>query len=52
MGAYKKIQGNIRSTSMTENKEKVAPKVEQLRGSYFSCSGGKEHPSKSVKKEL
>jgi hypothetical protein len=38
------------SNRVAENKEQVAPKVEQLRGSQPSGSGGKEQPSKSVKK--
>jgi hypothetical protein len=37
------------SNRVAENKEQVAPKVEQLRGSQPSGSGGKEQPSKSVK---
>jgi hypothetical protein len=41
----------ISSSIVTENREQVAPKVEQLRGSQPSGSGGKEQPSKSVKKE-
>jgi hypothetical protein len=36
---------------VTENKEQVALKVEQLRGSQPSGSGGKEQPSKSVQKK-
>ena len=36
---------------VTENKEKVALKVEQLRGSYPLGLGGKEHPSKLFKKD-
>jgi hypothetical protein len=34
-----------------EDKEQVAPKVEQLRVSQPSGLGGKEQPSKSVKQE-
>jgi hypothetical protein len=41
----------MESNRVTENKEQVALKVEQLRGSQPSGSGGKEQPSKSVKKE-
>jgi hypothetical protein len=41
----------ISSRMVKENKEQVALKVEQLRGSQISTSGGKEHPSKSIKKE-
>jgi hypothetical protein len=41
----------MESNRVAENKEAVAPKVEQLRGSQPSGLGGKEHPSKSVKKE-
>jgi hypothetical protein len=36
---------------VAENKEQVAPKVEQLRGRQPSNSGGKEKPSKFVKEE-
>jgi hypothetical protein len=39
------------SSRVAENKEQVAPKVEQLRGNQPSGSGGKDQPSKSVKKE-
>jgi hypothetical protein len=34
---------------VAENKERVAPEVEQLRGSQPSSLGGKEQLSKSVK---
>jgi hypothetical protein len=34
-----------------KNREQVALKVEQLRGSQPSGSVGKEKPSKSIKKE-
>jgi hypothetical protein len=37
------------SNKVAENKEQVASKVEQLKGSQPSGSGGKEQPSKSVK---
>ena len=43
--------GAITSKKVIEDKEQVAPKVEHLRGSQLSGSGGKEQPSKSVKKE-
>jgi hypothetical protein len=36
---------------MTKNEDQVALKVEQLRGSQHSSSGGKEQPSKSVWKK-
>jgi hypothetical protein len=36
---------------VAKNKEQVASKDEQLRGSQPSSSGGKEQPSNSVKKE-
>ena len=39
------------SSRVAENKEQVALKVEQLRSSRPLGSGGKEQPSKSVKKE-
>jgi hypothetical protein len=39
------------SNIVAENKEKVAPKVEQLRGSQRSGSSGKEQPSNSFKKK-
>jgi hypothetical protein len=41
----------VESSRVAENREQVALKVEQLRGSQPSGSGGKEKPSKSVKKE-
>jgi hypothetical protein len=41
----------ISSNIVTKKKEKVALKVEQIRGSHPSGSSGKEYPSKSVKKE-
>ena len=49
-----RIQGNPmkvveRSSRVIEDKEQVAPKVEQRKGSRPSGSGGKKHPSKSVK---
>jgi hypothetical protein len=37
--------------SVAENREREALKVEQLRGSQPSGSGGKEQPSKSVRQE-
>jgi hypothetical protein len=36
---------------VAENKEQVAPKVENLRGSQPSGSSGKEKPSKSIENE-
>jgi hypothetical protein len=39
------------ASKVTENEEQVALKVEQLRGSQPSGSGGKEQPSKSVQKK-
>jgi hypothetical protein len=39
------------ASRVTKNEEQVAPKVEQLRGSQPSGSGGKEQPSKSVQKK-
>jgi hypothetical protein len=41
----------ITSNIVTKEKELVTLKVEQLRGSHPSSLGGKEKPSKSVKKE-
>jgi hypothetical protein len=39
----------IESSRVVENKERLAPKVEQLRGSQPSGSGGKEQSSKYIK---
>jgi hypothetical protein len=39
----------ISRSIVTENREQVDPKVEQLRGSHPLGSGGKDKPSKSVK---
>ena len=47
----KPMQAIASSSRVTEDKENRAPKVEQLRGSQPLGSGGKEQPSKSVKKE-
>jgi hypothetical protein len=41
----------ISNMMVTENREQVAPKVEKLRGSQPSGSGGKEQPSKSFNKD-
>jgi hypothetical protein len=41
----------MESNIVTENKEQVAPKVQQLKGSQPLGSEGEEHPSKFVKKD-
>jgi hypothetical protein len=41
----------MESSRVAENREKVALKFEQLRGSQPLGSGGKEKPSKSIKKD-
>jgi hypothetical protein len=41
----------VENNRVTKNKEQVALKVEILRGSQDSGSGGKEHPSKYVKED-
>jgi hypothetical protein len=43
--------GVMESNRVAENMGQVATKVEQIRGSQPSSSGGKEKPSKFVKKE-
>jgi hypothetical protein len=41
--------GEMERNRVAENKEKVALKVEKLRGSQPSGSGGKKYPFKSFK---
>jgi hypothetical protein len=41
----------MESSTLAENKEQVSLKVEKLRGSQPSGSGGKEKPSKSIQKQ-
>jgi hypothetical protein len=42
---------SVESSRVAENREKVSLKVEYLRGSHPSSSGGKEKPSKYFKKD-